>query len=227
VTISETTGDVNPFEGLPLSRTPILAIFGGSFDPVHNGHVSLAAQVVEKRHADEILFVPARRPPHKQERELAAPEHRLEMLRLAIEPYPQFSYSDIEIQRTEGYSYTIDTLAVLTRFFPDHKLRFLMGTDSLRDLHLWHRATELVQHFDFLVYPRPGAPTPSFAELSGRFGSRNARKLRAAVMDDVELRDVSASEIRQRRRADRPIDGLCPDSVAGYIHAHDLYEAKN
>lgn len=216
----------NPLDGMPLARTPVLAVFGGSFDPVHIGHLTLAAQVVEKGFADEVLFVPARRPPHKRDRVLASGEHRIEMLRLALEPFSAFSYSDIELQRTEGYSYTVDTLSVLSRFFPDHELRFLMGTDSLRDLHQWHRATELVQHFDFLVYPRPGVAAPSFAELSGQFGSRNARKLRAAVLEDVELLPVSASAIRQRCREGLPIDELCPEAVAHYIYAHALYEAR-
>ncbi|MBN2452226.1 MAG: nicotinate (nicotinamide) nucleotide adenylyltransferase [Lentisphaeria bacterium] len=206
-----------------MARPTRLAVFGGSFDPIHNGHLALAQAVVEAAHADEVLFVPALRPPHKKSRRLTAGEHRLEMLRLAIEPFPAFSVSDIELRREEGYSYTFDTMTVLRRVFPEPDLAFLMGMDSLAELHKWHRAGELVQHFDFIVYPRPGVACPSLAELSDRFGTRNARTLLAAVKADLPQFTISASQVRQIRARGVDIGSCCPAEVCRYIEVHGLY----
>lgn len=210
---------------LVVARAPRLAVFGGSFDPIHNGHLALGKAVVDAGYADEVLFVPARRPPHKQGRSLTDGNHRLEMVRQAIEPYPPFSVSDIELERSEGFSYTFDTLSVLRQVFPEHDLLFLMGMDSLRDLHGWHRAGELVQHFAFIVYPRPGVACPSLAELSDRFGARNARKLMAAVKADLPLFDYSATAVRQACAQGLAPTRFCPEVVCRYIETHRLYRS--
>ncbi len=209
--------------GLPLARPPCLAVFGGSFDPVHNGHLGLAQAVAEAGLADEVLFVPARRPPHKAGRSLADGHHRLAMLRLAIEPFPAFSVSDIELERSEGFSYTFDTLSVLRRVFPEHDLFFLMGVDSLRDLHTWHRAGELVQHFDFIVYPRPGVSCPSLAELTDRFGARMGRKLLASFRAELPQFPFSASDVRRACAQGADLTPFCPEPVCRYILEHRLY----
>ncbi|NLF16139.1 MAG: nicotinate (nicotinamide) nucleotide adenylyltransferase [Lentisphaerae bacterium] len=211
---------------LPVARAPRLAVFGGSFDPIHNGHLALAEAVVKAGVADEVLFVPARRPPHKQDRDLSEGFHRLEMVRRAIEPYPAFSVSDIELERQEGFSYTFDTLTVLKQVFTEHEVLFLMGMDSLRDLHRWHRAGELVQHFGFIVYPRPGVACPSLAELSDRFGSRNARKLLAAVRADLPTYDLSATRVREACARGADPAHYCPDAVCRYIASQRLYRAQ-
>lgn len=211
---------------LPLAKAPRLAVFGGSFDPVHNGHLALAQAVVAADLADEVLFIPARRPPHKQTRELSSGHHRLEMLRLAIEQSPACSVSDIELERSEGFSFTFDTLSVLRQVFPEHGLYFLLGMDSLRDLHTWHRAGELVQHFDFIVYPRPGIPCPSLAELTDRFGSRAGRKLLAAVKADLPQFPFSSTEVRQACAEGIDLSRFCPQPVCRYIQSHGLYHQE-
>lgn len=208
---------------LPLAKAPRLAVFGGSFDPVHNGHLGLAKAVVDAGLADEVLFVPARRPPHKQGRALTEGHHRMEMLRLAIENNSAFSVSDIELERSEGLSFTFDTLSVLRQVFPEHALFFLLGMDSLRDLHGWHRAGELVQHFEFLVYPRPGVGCPSLAELTDRFGTRMGRKLLAAVKPDLPQFPWSATEVREACAQNRDLSPFCPAPVSRYIQMHGLY----
>lgn len=213
----------NPLADMPLSRPERLAVFGGSFDPVHNGHLALARQIVAGDHADEVMFVPARRPPHKLGRALTPGEHRLAMLRLAIADDEAFSVSDIELTRSEGLSYTFDTLAALRLVFPEPVLFFLLGMDSLADLHKWHRAGELVQHVEFLVYPRPGVTCPSLAELSDRFGVRVARKLLASVREELPQFAFSSSDVRQAKAAGRDIEGLCPEPVCQYIEMHGLY----
>lgn len=213
--------------GIPLSRTPRLAVFGGSFDPVHNAHLQLAQTLIDADYSDEILFVPCRRPPHKDSRSMADGNHRLNMLKLAIEPYPEFAVSDIEMMRTEGYSYTFDTMSVLKEVFTEHHLFFLMGSDSLAHLHEWHRAPELVSRFDFLIYPRPKAPCPSLAQLAGRFGMRQAKKLIGSLVEGIPEYDLSATEVRIRAAAGEEIASMCPAAVSEYIRANKLYVRTN
>jgi len=209
------------------SPTPSrIAVFGGSFDPIHNGHLFLAGEVLRRDVADEVLFVPARTPPHKQDRQLSTPEHRLAMLRAAVSPFERFSASDIEIQRTESPSYTIDTLETLRAVYPGARLCFLIGMDSLVELHQWHKVQELVNRFGFLIVPRPGVTPPSFAELSGHFGWKNARKLLNSILP-VGCVPISATEIRHCCRAGKTLAGLAPESVLEYIRAHGLYEATS
>lgn len=210
---------------LPLAKAPRLAVFGGSFDPIHHGHLSLAQAVVEAGLADEVLFVPARRPPHKRDRDLSDGRHRLEMIRLTLDEHPAFSVSDIELERGEGFSYTFDTLSVLRQVFPEHDLFFLMGMDSLRELHGWHKAGELVQHFEFIVYPRPGVACPSLAELSDRFGSRNGRRLLDAVKSSLPPFPFSATEVRDACARGADLSRFCPEVVCRYIAANGLYRA--
>jgi len=212
-------------QGLPHAECPKLAVFGGAFDPVHLGHLALAGEIVAAGHADEVLFVPTGSPPHKTDTELTPPEHRLEMLARALAPFADYSLSDIEIRRTEGYSYTIDTLTVLSKVFPEHEVFFLMGMDCLAALHTWHRATELVQRFEFLIYPRPGVPVPSFAELAGGFGQRNARRLLDAIVD-LDVSPISATQVREWCAVGRDITELVPEGIGEYIREHGLYPER-
>lgn len=210
--------------GAPL-HTPVLAVFGGSFDPVHNGHFGLAREILDRKLADEVLLVPAGRPPHKVGVELATAEDRMEMLRLAVAAEPGFSTSDIEINREEGFTYTFDTLTLLAQVFPDHELAFLLGTDSLCDLHKWHRAPELVSRYQLFIYPRPGVRLPAYVELTGHFGARNARKLLDSVLEGFPAYDLSATHVREQLAKHRRIEGLCPDAVERYIYSKGLYGA--
>ncbi len=224
---------LNPLAEKPHAPSPSeapslpsrIAVFGGSFDPVHNGHLFLAGEVLRLEAADEVLFVPARTPPHKQNQPMAAPEHRLAMLEAALESFDSFLLSDIELRRTDVPSYTIDTLETLRAVYPGSVLLFLMGMDSLRELHLWHRATELVNRFGFLIVPRPEFEPPSFAELSGRFGWKNARKLLNSILPARRV-PISATEIRSLCGAAKPLAGLAPESVLRYIRTHDLYSDR-
>jgi nicotinate-nucleotide adenylyltransferase len=208
---------------LPVAKVSRLAVFGGSFDPIHNGHLSLAQALVDAGLAEEVLFVPALRPPHKSGRELSEGRHRLEMIRLTLESHPAFSVSDIEMERGDGFSYTFDTLSVLRQVFPEHALFFLMGMDSLRELHGWHKAGELVQHFDFVVYPRPGVSCPSLAELSDRFGSRNGRRLLDSVKAGLPQFAFSATEVRDACARHSDLSRYCPEAVCRYIADQGLY----
>lgn len=222
-------GVVHAPEMPPLSRSYRLAVFGGSFDPVHAGHLNLAAQVVAQGLADEVMFVPALYPPHKPARLSASAADRLAMLQLALAGQPAFSCSDIELERGGPASYTIDTLSVLSKVYPDRQLFFLLGMDSLENLHTWHRSGELVQRFNFIVYPRPGVTPPSMMALDDHFGQRSAKKLLGAIVtgEDLPVWDISSSQLRQLCAVAAETTGLIPDSVREYCDARDLYRHVN
>ena len=201
---------------------PRLGVLGGSFDPVHNGHLFIGGELLRKGLVDEVLFVPARLPPHKRLETLAPPDHRLAMVRLATEDESAFSVSDVELQRVGTPSYTIDTLEILSSVYPGHDLVFVMGMDSLTELSTWWRATELVARHSFLIYQRPGVRAPTFAALAGPFGPHLAQKLLDAIVE-AGLMPVSATDIRALVAADRSLAGLTPAAVARYIKVNQLY----
>jgi nicotinate-nucleotide adenylyltransferase len=203
-----------------------LAVFGGSFNPVHNGHLALASHILRAGYADEVLFVPAGVPPHKPAQDLAPAKHRLAMLRAALAPFPEFTVSDIEAREQETPSYTIDTLQTLHLAFPEPEILFLMGMDCLAELATWYRAPELVSQFQFLIYPRPGCAPPKTADLAEPFGNRNAVKLTNSIID-APLLLVAASAVREWLAASKNIAGLVPESVLAYIRNNQLYGSSN
>jgi nicotinate-nucleotide adenylyltransferase len=201
-----------------------LAVFGGSFNPVHNGHLFLAGEVIRRGLADEVIFVPAGIPPHKPCDGLLPGAVRLALLEEAVKPFPEFSVSDIELQQPDTPSYTITTLDMLRAAFPGREISFLMGMDCLAELHTWHRAEELAAQFSFLVYPRPDVAVPKAPELADRFGNRNALKLLAGVMD-APLLPISSSQIRTLCAEGKSLAGLVPADVIRLIGEQKLYAA--
>jgi len=174
--------------------------------------------------ADEVFFIPAKCPPHKQEDLLAPGEHRLKMLEIATDTYSNLGVSDIELQREGGSpSYTFDTLETLKRVFSEHRLVFVMGMDSLQDLSAWHRAGELVNRFDFFIYPRPGSHCPASVDLYPHFGPRNTKKLLDSIIDIPEL-PISSTYIRKTIQDKGSLAGLIPHGATEYIRKHNLYQ---
>lgn len=218
---TDTTPETGP--DLPLSRNARLAVFGGSFDPVHNGHLYIAGEVLRRGLAEEVIFVPSGHPPHKAPEALASAEHRLAMLSLATKPFDAFSVSDIEITRQEGPAYTINTLELLSAAYPASDLAFLMGADSLAELHTWYRSFELASKYEIIIYPRGAAQAPNRAALSGHFGPRIARKLLDSVLDGAEM-PISASLVRALAAEQQSLAGLLPDSLQRYMTDHALYQ---
>ena len=198
-----------------------LGLLGGTFDPVHYGHLLLAEFCREQCRLDEVWFVPAAVPPHKQTAPPTAAAQRIEMLELALGGYPELVVSRLEIDRG-GVSYTVDTLEALRAEEPSRELFFLMGADSLADLPTWHRPADICRHAMPIVVRRAGAPEPDFAVLSNLVPAERLAQIRAQHVEMPRF-DLSSSEMRRRVAQGQSIRFQTPRAVEKYIEAHDLY----
>ncbi len=197
-----------------------IGVLGGSFDPLHYGHLILAEQIRQEADLDKVLLVPAYVNPFKEEVPPADGHHRLEMLRLAAGDHPFFGISDIELKR-EGPSYTYDTLAALKeRDYPDDDLFFIMGTDSFYQVEHWHKAEELICSFGFLIGMRKGYDEEELKATIARL--KEKYPLRAEYIRIPEL-EISSTDIKQRIRDGKSVRFLLPDPVISYIREEDLY----
>jgi len=190
----------------------MIGFFGGSFDPIHLGHLIVARSAAEQLRLDAVRFVPARIQPFKTDRQMATPDHRLAMLELALADQPGFVVDDREIRR-EGTSYTIDTLRELSAELPQDQLCLLVGADAARELPDWREARLIPELARIVVLTRPGVEV--------RLG-----ELPADVIE-VPAVDISATEVRRRVRSGEPIQELVPPAVADYIESHGLYSTRD
>lgn len=191
-----------------------VGVLGGTFDPVHNGHLILAEQARAGIELDLVLFIPAGEPWRKADRAIAPAEHRLAMLRLAIAGNDAFGVSDIEVRRA-GPTYTADTLETLTAERLDDQFWFVVGADALADLPNWHEPERIVRHATLAVAPRDGAA--GIAEADSRLRGR----IDSFAMPRIE---ISSSVIRARVAAGRSIRYLAPEAVRAYIEREQLYQ---
>ena len=190
----------------------LTGLFGGSFDPIHLGHLIVARSAAEQLRLEVVRFVPARIQPFKIDRQMATPEDRLAMLELALADQPGFEVDDREIRR-EGTSYTIDTLRELEAEAPHDQLCLLVGADAARELPDWREARLIPEFSRIVVLTRPGVEY-SLGELE-------------AELIQVPEIDISATEIRRRVRDGESIGELVPPAVAEYIESHGLYSTRD
>jgi nicotinate-nucleotide adenylyltransferase len=184
------------------------ALYGGSFDPIHHGHLILAREAMEQLGLDRVVFIPAAVSPFKLETQPAPPELRLEMVRAAIAGEARFECDDAEVYRP-GPSFTVDTVEAWRRRVPGDDLFYFIGQDNVRDLPKWRRWEELRNLVQFVVFERDsGAPPHDFPRVVRRF-------------------DVSATEIRKRVAEKRSIRYLVPDAVGSMIEKHRLYQGES
>jgi nicotinate-nucleotide adenylyltransferase len=199
-----------------------IGILGGTFNPVHLGHLLVAQAAFETLDLAKVLFVPCANPPHKEASILAASEHRSAMVAAAIEDDPRFDVSDVEIRRG-GVSYAIDTVRILQSENPDASLHFLVGTDTLPELHLWRHIYSLLPLCSFVAFERPRfesrAIRPEDIHLDPPWPERLLRNILAGNMADI-----SSSDIRHRIAEGLSIRYLVPPVVEMYIAEHRLYE---
>lgn len=187
-----------------------IAVFGGSFDPVHNGHVMIARSALAELELDRLIVMPAAQSPFKPDQTLAPAAARMEMLRAAFSGEPEIEISSWELDRG-GVSYSIETLRALAAEHPEAQLFYLIGADHVATLPQWREADALAAAATFVVVPRPGAPEEVFPQpFSGRY-------LQGKPMA------ISASEIRKRLRAGRSVANFVPPPVAQLLNSMQIY----
>lgn len=198
-----------------------LAVMGGTFDPIHMGHLRIAAAVQKQLEFDRVVFLPAFNPPHKQVRhDFASWQDRLAMVRLAVAAYEEFTVSSLEFERG-GLSYTFDTVRYLQELWPETEIYLIIGEDSLDQLYTWHRIRDLLRAARFVVAERPGYEGEKGVErLMQACGSWAGEHIIHTVVPETA---VSSTEIRQRVRDRKPIRGMVPPAVERYIYEHHLY----
>lgn len=206
---------------MPAARR--VGVLGGTFDPVHYGHLVIAEEVYAALDLAEMVFVPAGHPPHKPESMVAPAHHRLAMLELAITGNPHFSISRVDLERP-GPSYTVETLRLLRRQWGEQTaLFFLIGWDSLEDFLTWRDPAGILEQLSYLVAVR----RPGYAEEDGYRASLEARlpgiTERLLVVPVPQL-EISSTELRERVAEGRPIRYQLPERVEQYIEQYNLYQ---
>jgi len=211
---------------------PRTAVFGGSFNPIHYGHLLLADDLLEILTLDRVLFVPAKHPPHKDPSRLAAPEERLAMVRLATEGHRGFEVSDMELARP-GPSFTVDTLAALAR--PGQAFFLVVGSETFLDLLAWRDPRRVARLAQLVIVPRVGSPFDTESEaaqkvlreigVEGGFTTVDGGRVpdRGVIVSRAASMPISASELRRRVREGRSLAFRLPPVVADYIRARGLY----
>ena len=195
-----------------------LGVVGGTFDPIHNGHLAAAEAAIECADLDEVVFVPTGTPPHRPPT-VASSEQRLEMCRLATADDPRFSVSDVEAKR-HGPSYTVDTLLALRAANPHAELFLVLGWDAAALFRSWHRPEEVIALAPIGVVTRPGRKPPGPQDLAAA-GLQSGR----VVLCERSTPAVSASAVREAVREGRSVAGLVPEAVARFIASAHLYGA--
>jgi nicotinate-nucleotide adenylyltransferase len=214
-----------------MSARPRVGLLGGTFDPIHNGHLAAARAAQQSLDLDRVRFIPAARPPHRPDSPVASEYHRLQMVRLAADEDRRWEVSDLELRR-QGPSFTFDTLAALhAEGLTPLQIFFLTGADAFADIGSWRHYPALLDSAHFAVVARPGSLLRS---LPHRMPALAARMIEPDAVDtatqprviliEALTPDVSSTDIRQRIRAGVSIDDLVPASVAAYIAQHSLYQ---
>jgi len=216
-----------------MRSTRRLGLLGGTFDPVHLGHLDAAGAARAAMGLDEVWFVPSHAPPHRPTHPLASAFHRFALVALAVNGDRSHRACDLELDR-EGPSYTLDTLRALrARGWEPSQLFFILGADAMAEIATWHGFPDVLDAAHFVVIARPGvtldeavARTPALAGRlhDGRHGAPDGPDTRVILVEAV-TREVSSTMIRARRAARQPIDDLVPAPVARHIDTHQLYEA--
>lgn len=192
-------------------------ILGGSFDPIHNGHLMLAQEVRDRLQLEKVIFIPAYVAPHKIGQSFASAADRFAMTRLAVEGINDFSVSDVELKRG-SISYTVDTMLELQELYPRQEFYFIVGADSVPQLRTWKRVEELFSLVKFAVVYRPG-----YEDVLERAREDFGVLAERLVMVHATEYDVSSTVIRQRVQAGQSIRDMVPAAVAEYIGKNGLY----
>ena len=202
-----------------------IALFGGTFDPIHLGHTTVAAAAAEHIGAEETVFIPTKCSPLKQSFPQASDDDRLNMIALAIKDNKKFQLSNCELKKTEP-SYTLETVR---QFHAEHGsetlIHWLVGADGINDLPCWYKIARLIDECNLSVMFRAGCEPPNFARFRDIWGTERVEKLQQNVIP-TPLIDISSTVIRQRLAAGWDVTGMLHPSVIEYIRQHGLYQSE-
>ncbi len=193
-----------------------LGIMGGTFDPVHFGHLVIAEEARYEFALDRVVWVPAGDPPHKQSREVVSQEHRYAMVLLATAGHPAFEVSRLEMERS-GPSYTVDTIRSFSELKPEAELFFITGADATLEILTWHRHEDLVRLCRFIAVTRPGYDLNRLNTVLPESYLPRISTIQAPGVD------ISSTDLRARLRNGEPVKYLVPDDVEAYLRKHRLY----
>lgn len=197
-----------------------IGIMGGTFDPIHNGHIMLGKQAYKEYQLDEVWFMPSGQPPHKKDHKITDTSVRCEMVRLAIQKYPYFRFSDFEIRRL-GNTYTAETLLLLKKAYPKHQFFFIIGADSLYQLEHWYHPELVAMEAILLAAVREYPDAPRTMEEQARYlNDKYNADIRLMHCGEI---DLSSSELREKKSRGEQISGYVPKQVEEYIDRHGLY----
>ena len=200
-----------------------IGLMGGTFDPIHYGHLVTAEEVRSRFELEQVVFIPSGRPPHKAPEGVTVAEHRYLMAVLATTNNPSFQVSRLDIDRP-GPSYTVETLALARhQYGPEAELYFITGADALLEILTWKAPERLLSLCQLVAATRPGYPVERVEKVAGELSQRYQSRVQVVAVPAVA---ISSSEIRERVRAGRSIRYLVPDSVAEYIYKHRLYRGE-
>ena len=203
-------------------RPERVGLLGGTFNPIHIGHLIMAEEVCKHHHLTKVIFVPAYIPPHKYVNDLTDARHRYQMAKEAISENDKFEVSDLEIKR-KGRSYTIDTVQeILGHYGEECEVFLIIGADSLNELELWKDIKKLSQLCHFVIVNRPGFSTDTSSRLAELIGDDNISDMERLRIE-IEPVGISSTGIRKRLKDRIEIKGLVPECVEAYIKEHGLY----
>lgn len=198
-----------------------IGILGGTFDPIHNGHLLLGKQAYKEYHLQEIWFMPSGQPPHKKDHPVTAAEYRCEMVRLAIAGYPYFRLSEFEVNRS-GNSYTAQTLMLLQEEYPEHRFFFIIGADSLYEIEHWYHPEDVMRQVTLLVANREyDQGTGSIDEQIRHLVNKYQARIHLLHCEEV---DISSHELRDMAVRGKHLFKNVPGNVEDYIISHKLYQ---
>ncbi len=207
-----------------MNQRKKVAFLGGSFDPPHNGHIALGESVVQRGLVDEVWLAPAWVPPHKS-RTLTAFEKRCRMVELAVGECSKLQVCTIEGELQLNPSYTIEVLEALGKRYPEIEFSLLIGGDMLTCFHSWYRATELLDKYEVLIYPRLGESSKK-EELLQYWSEEQANRLSQRILEDLPFFDISSTNIRKKLVKAQNATTVINERVIEYIKQAGLYSAK-
>lgn len=215
-----------------------LGLFGGTYNPIHSGHVQAALIIRDRFNLDQVWFIPSRIPPHKGSGEVVSSEHRMNMVRLAVTGFPGLIPSSIELE-DEGTSYSILTLGKIKKHFPEARLFFILGVDAFVEIDTWRSYEQVLEQCSFIVISRPGYDLQKARDiLGGDYAERiwdvaenedlsqGNEAVHRIYLISIDALNIASTQIRKTIRAGRPISGLVPQPVEEYIKEHKLYQGK-